>query len=71
MRPDDELSVESEVLEVRTSQSRPTHGLLKVRTTTRNQHGEAVQAEVGTLVVLRRPAGATTFAVPILALARA
>ena len=56
VRPGDELSVESEVLEVRTSQSRPDRGLLKVRTTTLNQNGEAVQIQVGTLVVPRRPA---------------
>lgn len=54
VRPGDQLSVESEVLEVRPSQSRPGQGLLKVRTTTLNQHGEAVQYQVGTLVVLRR-----------------
>jgi len=56
VRPGDELTVEAEVLEVRPSKSRPSQGLIKVRTTTRNQKGEAVQVSVGNLVVPRRPA---------------
>ena len=55
VRPGDELRVESEVLEVRPSRSRPDRGLIKVRTTTLNQNGEAVQVTVGNLVVPRRP----------------
>ena len=55
VRPGDELRVESEVLEVRPSKSRPEQGLIKVRTTTLNQHDEAVQVLVGNLVVPRRP----------------
>ena len=56
VRPGDELRVESEVLEVRPSKSRPGQGLIKVRTTTLNQNDEAVQLTVGNLVVQRRPA---------------
>jgi acyl dehydratase len=55
VRPGDELRVESEVLEVRPSRSRPEQGLIKVRTTTLNQNDEAVQVTVGNLVVPRRP----------------
>jgi acyl dehydratase len=55
VRPGDELRVVSEVLEVRPSKSRPNQGLVKVRTTTLNQDGEAVQVFVGNLVVPRRP----------------
>jgi acyl dehydratase len=55
VRPGDELRVESEVLEVRPSKSRPEQGIIKVRTTTLNQNGEAVQIFVGNLVVPRRP----------------
>ena len=55
VRPGDELRVESEVLEVRPSKSRPGQGLIKLRTTTLNQNGEAVQVQVGNLVVPRRP----------------
>jgi acyl dehydratase len=49
------LHVEGEVLEVRPSKSRPHQGLLKVRTTTKNQKDEVVQVSVGNLVVPRRP----------------
>jgi acyl dehydratase len=56
VRPGDELRVESEVLEVRPSKSRPEQGVIKVRTTTLNQDGEPVQVFVGNLIVLRRPA---------------
>jgi acyl dehydratase len=56
VRPGDELHVESEILEVRPSKSRPDQGLMKVRTTTLNQRGEAVQIHVGNLLVPRRPA---------------
>ena len=55
VRPGDELRIESEVLEVRTSKSRPGEGLIKVRTTTLNQNGEAVQVSVGNLLVRHRP----------------
>ena len=55
VRPGDELYVDAEVLEVRPSKSRPNQGLIKVRTTTRNGKGEAVQVSVGNLVVPRRP----------------
>ena len=43
-----------EVLEVRPSKSRPDQGVIKVRTTTSNQHGEPVQVSIGNLIVLRR-----------------
>ena len=55
VRPGDELHLESEVLEVRTSKSRPDLGSIKVRTTTLNQNGEAVQIFIANLLVLRRP----------------
>jgi acyl dehydratase len=55
VRPGDELRLESEVLEVRPSKSRPEQGLIKVRTTTLNQNGEPVQILVANLVVPRRP----------------
>jgi acyl dehydratase len=55
VRPDDELHLQSEVLEVRVSKSRPTQGLIKVRTTTLNQRDEAVQVFVGNLLVPCRP----------------
>src|SRR5262245_17208549 len=51
VRPGDELHVESEILEVRASKSRPHQGVIKVRTTTFNQDGEPVQVQVGNLLV--------------------
>jgi acyl dehydratase len=43
-----------EVLEVGPSESRPQQGLIKVRTMTLNQNGDAVQVLITTLIVLRR-----------------
>jgi len=54
VRPGDELRVQTEVLEVRTSKSRPDQGLIKIRMTTLNQNGEPVQIAVGNLIVQRR-----------------
>jgi acyl dehydratase len=56
VRPDDELHLHIEVLDVRPSRSRPTQGILKIRTTTINQRNEPVQISVGNLIVMRRPA---------------
>ena len=55
VRPADELRVEGEVLEIRASKSRPDQGVIKVRTTTLNQHNEPVQVSVGHLIVRCRP----------------
>jgi acyl dehydratase len=55
LRPGDTIRLESEVMEVRPSRSRPSQGLAKVRTTTLNQDGEAVQVLVANLLVVRRP----------------
>jgi acyl dehydratase len=54
VRPGDELHVESEITELRESRSRPLHGIVKVRLTMLNQHGEAVQTFTPTLLVNRR-----------------
>jgi len=54
VRPGDELRIESEILEVRPSKSRPEQGLIKVRTTTLNQDGKAVQILIANLIVPRR-----------------
>jgi acyl dehydratase len=60
VRPGDELRVESEVLDIRPSRSRPQQGLVKMRTTTFNQNGEPVQIMVANLLVPRRGAAAQT-----------
>jgi acyl dehydratase len=59
VRPGDELRIESEVVDMRPSKSRPDRGLLKVRTRTLNQNGEVVQELIANAMVPRRPAGVT------------
>lgn len=54
-RPGDVLRVESEVMEVTPSRSRPERGMVVVRSETRNQHGEVLQRLTTKLVVSRRP----------------
>ena len=54
-RPGAVLCVESEVLELKPSRSRPNRGLATIRSETRNQFGEIVQVLVAKLVVPRRP----------------
>lgn len=53
VRPGDELSVETEILEIRPSKSRPEQGMVKASVTTYNQHKEPVQSYVVNLVVKR------------------
>lgn len=55
-RPGDILHVETEILEVTPSRSRPERGMVTVRNETRNQRGEVVQSFTVKLVVPRRPA---------------
>jgi acyl dehydratase len=55
VRPGDELRVETEILDVRPSSSKPGQGLLKVRNTTFNQRGQPVLSQIVNLLVLRRP----------------
>ena len=59
VHPGDELRIENEVLEMRTSKSHPDRGLLKIRTRTFNQDGEVVQELIANAMVPRRPAGET------------
>jgi acyl dehydratase len=53
-RPGDTLQVESEVLAVTPSRSRPERGIVTMRSTTSNQRGEVVQLMTANLVVARR-----------------
>lgn len=53
-RPGDRLTVEVEVLEVVQSRSKPDRGSARLRITTRNQAGEAVQTLTPKVLVLRR-----------------
>ncbi len=52
--PGDELRIETEVLEMRPSKSRPDRGLVKIRTLTFNQTGAVVQELIANTMVPRR-----------------
>ncbi len=54
-RPGDVLTVESEVMAITPSRSRPDRGRVLMRSETRNQAGDVVQVLVSNLVVPRRP----------------
>jgi len=54
-RPGDTLQVESEVLEITPSRSRPDRGVAVIRSLTRNQKNEVVQSLTSKLIVPRRP----------------
>jgi len=54
-RPGDVLRVESEVVQVTPSRSRPDRGIVTMRCETRNQRGDVVQTFVAKVVVPRRP----------------
>jgi acyl dehydratase len=59
-RPGDLLQVESEIVEVTPSRSRPDRGIAVLQSYTRNQHGEVVQQMRAKLLVFRRPVDADT-----------
>jgi acyl dehydratase len=54
VRPGDVLRVETEVLEVKPSRSKPDQGMLRVRCTTFNQLDQPVQVIVPNIIVPRR-----------------
>ena len=54
-RPGDTLRVESEIVEIVPSRSKPNQGVVIVRSTTVNQHGDHVQAFTAKILVFKRP----------------
>jgi acyl dehydratase len=54
-RPGDTLHVESEILEITPSRSKPNQAIVKVRSTTLNQNGEAVHSFTSKCLVFKRP----------------
>jgi acyl dehydratase len=56
VRPGDTIQVEMEILEIRPSKSKPMHGIVKMRSTARNQNGEVVYVVTPNVWVPRRPA---------------
>jgi acyl dehydratase len=57
-RPDDVLHVESEVMEIVPSRSKPGRGMVQMRCRTLNQRGELLQSFAPKLVVTKRPQAA-------------
>src|SRR5207253_2022498 len=53
VRPGDVLQVETEIVDLRLSRSKPTHGIVRLRNVTTNQHGEIVQTMAASALVLR------------------
>ena len=56
-RAGDILRIESEVLEITPSRSKPTQGIAKIRNTTLNQKDEVVQVFTASVVVFRKDRG--------------
>ena len=54
-RPGDVLVVESEVLAVMPSRSRPGRGMITLKSETKNQNGEVVQVLTSRMLVWRKP----------------
>src|SRR6266850_3763479 len=54
VRPGDVLTVDTEILELRLSRSRPGHGILRLRNVTTNQRGEVVQTMLASAMVPSR-----------------
>src|SRR5881296_3918953 len=54
VRPGDVLQVETEIVDLRESRSKPSHGIVRIRNVTTNQRGEVVQTMTASALVLRR-----------------
>src|SRR5213080_3146725 len=54
VRPGDSLCVETEILELRPSRSKPDYGIIRLRNATANQRGEIVQMMTASAMVPRR-----------------
>ena len=54
VRPADVLTVETEIIDVRSSRSRPSYGIIRLRNVTTNQRSEIVQTMLASAMVPRR-----------------
>lgn len=54
-RPGSIVHVESEVIEIKQSKSRPERGIVTVRNETKDQNGEVVQVMTAKMIVSKRP----------------
>ena len=55
VRPRDVLTVETEIVDVRPSRSRPGYGIIRLRNVTTNQRDEVVQTMLASAMLPRRP----------------
>lgn len=55
VRPGDTLTVQTTVLEITPSRSKPDRGIVLCQSDTLNQHGEVVQQSTAKVMVLRKP----------------
>ncbi|MFN2541964.1 MAG: MaoC family dehydratase [Chthoniobacterales bacterium] len=56
VRPGDILKLETEILDVRKSRSKPDRGIIRIRNLTTNQRDEVVQTFLAFVMIRRRPA---------------
>jgi acyl dehydratase len=56
VRPGDTLRVETEIIDLRRSRSKPNYGIIRLRNVTTNQRGEIVQTVTANAMVPRRAA---------------
>jgi acyl dehydratase len=54
VRPGDVLTVETEIVDLRPSRSKPNYGIIRLRNVTTNQRGEIVQTMLASAMVPRR-----------------
>jgi acyl dehydratase len=54
VRPGDRLQLQTEIVEVRPSRSKPDRGIIRIRNVTTNQNGEVVQRFLASVLVRRR-----------------
>jgi acyl dehydratase len=54
VKPGDILRLETEILDVRPSKSKPDRGIIRIRNVTTNQRNEVVQSFIASVLVRRR-----------------
>ena len=57
VRPGDTLQVETEIVDLRPSRSKPNYGIIRLRNVTTNQGGEVVQTMIASAMIPRRADG--------------
>jgi len=54
VRPGDTLTIETAIIDLRLSRSKPNYGIIRLRNVTTNQRGEIVQTMTANAMVPRR-----------------